>query len=775
MHTAPLPTALVINDDPSQLHLMAALLEKDGLCVVPCQSAEEALLILDTQRSVDLIVTDLHMPGIDGWRLCRLLRSPQYAALNHVPVLVVSATFSGTDIEEITADLGANAFLPVPYDARTFRESIRNLLAGRTPQASMRVLIVEHSPIQNAILQRAFEAQGYTVTIAETGAEGRRLLREQPPEIVVLDYYLPDMTGDTLLKEFVRPESSMVAVVMTTDPTPELALHCLHLGADAYVHRPFEPAYLLDLCAKGRRSRALLRVEALLEERTQKLRQSEAKFRLLCESIPDTVLVHDAQGRLLYVNGVGAQWLDWPATALVGRHLSEIVAPHSLPLSSEARGNGHVPPTGHSKRVYVSRTGAHLEAEVHACPIEFEGQPAVLEVARDITERTRLEAQLRQVQKMQAIGTLAGGIAHDFNNILAAVLGYTELALYDVPHGSRTQRHLDAVLAAGKRARDLVQQILAFSRQRPAERQPVRLHLLINDVLRMLRASLPSTITMQPHLPPIAGTVLADPTQLQQVLINLCTNAEHAMRDTGGLLEVRLDAVEVSADFAAAHAPLTPGPHVCLTVRDTGCGMTPDVLERIFEPFFTTKDVGEGTGMGLAVVDGIIANHGGAITVTSTPGHGTTFAIYLPCLASTAAVPDVSAPLPLPSGKGHVLFVDDEPSLAHMTTEMLTRLGYEVTVHTDSAEALATFRATPWQFDLVITDQTMPQITGERLAQELRRIRPDIPIILCTGFSHALNTSKAQALGIDALLTKPLEFRELGLAIQRVIEQRRAL
>jgi CheY-like chemotaxis protein len=257
--------------------------------------------------------------------------------------------------------------------------------------------------------------------------------------------------------------------------------------------------------------------------------------------------------------------------------------------------------------------------------------------------------------------------------------------------------------------------------------------------------------------------------------MNLCTNAEHAMRETGGILEVRLDAVEVTADFAAAHAPLTPGPHVCLLVRDTGHGITPALLERIFEPFFTTKDVGEGTGMGLAVVDGIIANHGGTITVTSTPGHGTTFAIYLPRIDSSMALSDTAVEIPLPSGNARVLFVDDEPTLVHMTTEMLMRLGYEVTVHTSSVEALETFRATPWQFDLVITDQTMPAMTGERLAREIRRIRPDMPIILCTGFSHTMTPSKARALGIDALLTKPLEFRELGLAIQQVIEQRRAL
>ena len=773
MYTAPLPTALVINDDPSQLHLMVGLLEKDGLQVVRCQSAEEALAILDERGTVDVIVTDLHMPGIDGWRLCQLLRSPQYAALNAVPVLVVSATFSGTDTEQVTTDLGANAFLAVPYDATTFRESIRNLLAGRTPQAARHVVLVEDSSAQSAILRRAFEAQGYKVATAATGEEGRRLLREQTPELTIIDYHLPDMTGDQLLKEFVRPDSPMVAIVMTIDAAPEVALQCMRLGADGFVHKPFDLEYLLALCSKARRSRALLRVEELLEERTKKLQESEAKFRLLFDSIPETVLVHDDQGRILYANDVGAQWLGWPALELIGKYLRDIVAPDCFVQVSE-QGPAHSRQgASRSKMDYISRTGQPLEAEVNTCPMEFEGQMAVLVVARDITERTRLEAQLRQAQKMQAIGTLAGGIAHDFNNILAAILGYSELALYDVPHGSRMQRHLEEVLTAGKRARDLVQQILAFSRQRPAERQPVRLHLLISDVLRMLRASLPSTIAIQPCLASTAGTVLADPTQLQQVLMNLCTNAEHAMRDTGGVLAVHLDALEVTADFAATHAPLKPGPHTYMMIRDTGHGMAPEVMERIFEPFFTTKAVGEGTGMGLAVVDGIIASHGGAITVASTPEQGTTFAIYLPRIDTTPPSLDILEETPIPQGTGHILFVDDEPTLAHMTAEMLSRLGYDATVHTSSVEALKAFQAAPWQFDVVITDQTMPGMTGERFARELRRFRPDVPIILCTGFSHTMTASKAQALGVDAFLLKPLGFRELGLAIQQVLEQRR--
>lgn len=765
-----LPTALVINDDLAQLHLMTALLEKDGLQVLSCANAEDALRLLVARGTVDVIVTDLHMPGIDGWRLCRLLRSPAYPSLNTVPVLVVSATFSGTDTEQVTTELGANGFLAVPYESAKLRQNVRNLLAGRTPQATMHAVIAEASPIQGALLQKAFEAHGYTVALVSTGAEAQQLLLEQTPEVFVLDYHLPDMAGADLLKSFVHPGSPMVAIVTTTDSTPELAVQCMQLGADGYVRKPFDPTYLLDVCTKARRSRALLRVEELLEERTQKLRESEEKFRLLFERIPDTVLVHDTQGHVLYVNDLGARWLGWSSEELRGRPLRQILVSEEGVPPVTLEGDRNVTARQQRKASYLSRTGETLEAEVHTCAIEFEGHTAWLTVARDMTERTRLETQLRQAQKMQAMGTLAGGIAHDFNNILAAIMGYTELALYDVPHGSRMQRHLTEVLSAGKRARDLVQQILAFSRQRPPERQPFALHLLINDVLRMLRASLPSTITIQPVLSPTAGTVMVDPTQIQQVLMNLCTNAEHAMRTTGGVLEVRLEAADVTKSFATAHPPLLPGPHVRIQVKDTGHGMPPDVLEHIFEPFYSTKNVGEGTGLGLAVVDGIIANHGGAILVDSTPGQGTTFTIYLPRLDGVNALPEIPPEPPLPGGDARLLFVDDEAPLAHMTAELLTRLGYTTTVHTNSLEALEAFRATPEAFDLVITDQTMPGLTGERLAHELRRIRPDIPIILCTGFSHTMTPEKAQSQGLNAFLSKPLVLRELAHAIRSVLE-----
>jgi CheY-like chemotaxis protein len=380
---------------------------------------------------------------------------------------------------------------------------------------------------------------------------------------------------------------------------------------------------------------------------------------------------------------------------------------------------------------------------------------------------------MRQAQKMEAIGILAGGIAHDFNNTLGIILGYTGLTL-QMTDDSQIQHNLQHVFNAGERAKDMVQQILAFSRKSDPERKAIYLHEAVVETLKLLRASLPTTIDIRQAIPAgIQDVVLADTTQMHQVIMNLCMNAAYAMRETGGILDVRISIRHINHVFTLQHPELRSGPHVCLIIRDTGCGMEADVVERIFEPYFTTKGVGEGTGMGLAVVHGIIASHSGAITVHSTPGMGTTFAIYLPQID---AVVDRETPgaTPLLHGQGSILFVDDEAVLTFLAQEMLKQLGYEVEVHMNSLEALASFQNTPDRFDLVITDQTMPMMTGEVLVQELRKIRPDIPIILCTGYSHRIDADKAAAQGIDAFCMKPLVMHDLGVVIRRILAQRAA-
>ena len=396
----------------------------------------------------------------------------------------------------------------------------------------------------------------------------------------------------------------------------------------------------------------------------------------------------------------------------------------------------------------------------------------IAERERAEKEKASLEEQLRQAQKMQAIGTLAGGIAHDFNNILTAILGYAELAISDIAEDSRTQYNLQQSIKAAHRAKDLVQQILTFSRQGKQERKPLNINPIIKEVLKFLRASLPSTIEIRPDIEEDLGTIEADPTQVHQVLMNLCTNAAHAMGENGGVLGVSLSKWNVDAETSAAATGIEAGPYLRLRVSDTGHGMPPEIMERIFEPYFTTKEVGKGTGLGLAVVHGIVKSYGGEIRVSGEAGKGSTFDIYFPTIDTPKEIA-ASFKRESPPAGGHerILFVDDEQTLVQLGQEMLKRLGYQVTIRTSSVEALELFRAKPDQFDLVITDMTMPNMMGDKLAIELMRIRPAIPIILCTGFSEYITKEKAQSIGIQELLLKPIVMTDLARGVRQVIDQ----
>ncbi len=393
------------------------------------------------------------------------------------------------------------------------------------------------------------------------------------------------------------------------------------------------------------------------------------------------------------------------------------------------------------------------------------------ETGRAYEELRMTQRQLVQAQKMEAIGTLAGGIAHDFNNILTAIIGYTELAMEKVPEGNRVQANLQEVFRAGMRAKDLVQQILIFSRQSRQEQKPLQPDSVVKEGLKLLRASIPTTVEIRPNIERECGMVLGDPTQIYQVLVNLCANAAHAMSEKGGVLEVSLMNVDLDA-ASAQHLDLKPGLYVRLTVSDTGHGMERAVMERIFDPYFTTKGPGEGTGLGLAMVHGAVKSHGGAIAVDSEPGKGATFHVYFPRMERSEA-PEAEAAASVPTGNERILFVDDEKALVEMSKQMLESLGYKAAGRTGSIEALETFRAQPDKFDLVITDQTMPNMTGETLAKELLRIRPDIPIILCTGYSELITKEKARAMGIRELIMKPVVRSELARIIRDVLDSQK--
>ena len=513
---------------------------------------------------------------------------------------------------------------------------------------------------------------------------------------------------------------------------------------------------------------------------------SEQRYRTITSTAQDAIILMDNRGRIAYWNPAAERIFGYPEGEVLGRDLHELLIPTRFApqfkkglsrfwASGEGNAIGKI-----LEMTALRKGGKEFPVELALSALQQDDGWWAIGIVRDISDRERerteredLQAQLRHSQKMEAIGTLAGGIAHDFNNILAAIMGYTELALLEVGEGS-LRATLTEVRRASGRAKDLVAHILAFSRQGEMARTPVNVAPIIKETLKMLRASLPTTIEIRQTMGQDLGKILADPTQIHQVLMNLCTNAAHAMRETGGVLEVELVQKYLREEPVLRTFALEPGNYLKLTVRDTGQGIEPIILERIFDPFFTTKNRGEGTGLGLSVVHGIVTSHGGGIEVQSAPGQGTIFSLYFPVLESvTETVEAVVADAP-PTGKERVLFVDDESSLIELGERILVYLGYQVTTRTSSIEALELFRAKPDDFDLVVTDYTMPNMTGGELAKHILAIRPEMPIVLCTGFSEVFTEDKARALGIQGYVMKPISIHDLAKICRSVLDQAQA-
>ncbi len=397
------------------------------------------------------------------------------------------------------------------------------------------------------------------------------------------------------------------------------------------------------------------------------------------------------------------------------------------------------------------------------------GCDARFEFAIDITERKRYEEQLQHAQKIEAIGTLAGGIAHDFNNILFPLMGFAEMLKDDLPTDSPLHYHIDEILQAALRAGDLVKQILAFSRQGDLDIKPIQLQPIVKEAFKLLRSSIPATIEILQEIDPGCGVVVSNPTQIHQIVMNLATNAYHAMEENGGRLKVQLKQVRLESE-QLLHTELAPGEFACLSITDTGVGIEEAILDKVFDPYFTTKNTGKGTGLGLSVVQGIVKSCNGDIRISSKPGNGTKIQIYLPIADQKPCYIPSGRIKPLKGGDEKILLVDDEAPILRMEQKMLEKLGYDVTIRADSPGALELFKADSSAFDLVITDMTMPRMTGVQLAAEMKKFRPDIPIVLCTGFSHQVDDEKIQALGIKGFARKPVERKELAETIRKVLD-----
>ena len=509
------------------------------------------------------------------------------------------------------------------------------------------------------------------------------------------------------------------------------------------------------------------------------LRLSEQRYRDLFDSITDMIYTQNLEGRFTGANQATADIFGYQPEELIGRLGSEFM----LPKHRQAFDTEYLPTlqrTGFMAGLsqYLDSRGKRHYIEYRSTLVRPEkGEPYISGSGRDVTDRVlarrrlkQLESQLLQSQKMEAMGTLAGGIAHDFNNVLATMLGFTELVLTDLPDDSPWRDNLEQVLKAGERAKGMVRQILTFSRHGKSESRPVAVQPVVAEALELLRASLPATISVDSHLDAPGETVMADPSQIHQVVMNLATNAFHSMGSGGGLLRLVLEPLELEPEQAAAFAELEPGPYLRLTVSDTGQGMGPQTMQRIFEPFFTTKDKSEGSGMGLAMVHKIVKDYGGEVTVTSRPGRGSVFEVYLPLLTDAPETsPEDREHTGPPGGSERVLLVDDEEPVGEMGRKMLERLGYRVSLYLSGHDALEAVRGAPQAYDLIITDLTMPHTTGDELARLLYEIAPELPVVIATGYGGRL-PHEDMPPNVRLLLSKPFSSREMAQAVRRALE-----
>ena len=629
---------------------------------------------------------------------------------------------------------------------------------------SLRVLILEDVPTDAELVEQELRSVGIEFVSARVDSQDSfsEALDRFAPEIILSDYSLPAFDGELALSMALEKAPGVPFIFVTGALGEERAIDLIKRGATDFVLK--DRLSRLPLCVK----RALDEVEE--KRRRQQAEQECARLAAAVEQASESTTMVNSQLVIEYVNPAFELINGHPGEEVIGKSYSDLLGP------PEDEGMRDAFRQGQQWKGRLSRKrkdGRVFELEVVISPVRNNSGKILnyLIMERDITQEVRLQQQLRQAQKMEAIGTLTGGIAHDFNNILATIVINSEMALFDLPGGSRVRTNVDLILKSGLRGKDLVRQMLLFSRKSEKKQEVLTLTPLIKETFKLLRSSIPTTLQMELHLKTESDSVSADPSQVQQVIMNLCTNAAYAMRGTTGSIDISLQGITFgSTDLP--EADMQPGDYLVLSVKDTGSGMDQKVRRRIFEPFFTTKPVGEGTGLGLSVVYGIVKSHRGGITVYSEPGKGSVFKVYLPKV-DTGVAERAETPKPIPRGNERILLLDDEEMIVNSVLTMLQHLGYQVTALMDNREALKLFSEKPSEFDLVITDQTMPFMTGEDLGKELMRIRSDIPVILCTGYSDMISSEKATAMGFRGFIMKPFTVREGAELVRRVLDRKK--
>ncbi len=672
----------------------------------------------------------------------------------------------------------------------------------------MKILVVDDNPDDLLLLRLVVERAGHEAIEAVNGQQGFELAAAHRPDLIISDALMPVLDGFNFLKKL-KEDAVLKAIPFifysaTYKADKDLALAAA-LGAEAYILKPQAPAELWheieEIIEKGgnlktvaagevtdleylRKYSAMVATKleqkvaelekavAIQAETEKALVQAKEEWERSFEAIGDIAMILSPDLRITRANRQAYVVLAGDTgRELVGKYCYEAFQEDGQPCAGCPVALARQDDAGHACEIEHKALGRIFQVSVSPI-LDPEGKiVSFFHFAKDISAQKEMEIRLSQAEKLEAIGTLAGGIAHDFNNILTPILGYTELMKMDLPPESPAWKIVDQVVSAAMRAKDLVQHILTFSRQQEQQRLPMAPHIIIKEALKLLRASIPTTIEIRQEINPDSGMVLADATQLHRIVMNLCTNAYHAMRKTGGVLAVSLQPVQIEQDDPKVNGQvLTPGAYVVFEVSDTGCGMDKLTMAKIFDPYFTTKQQGEGTGLGLSVVHGVVKEYGGYVSVYSELGKGSTFRVYLPTIVPPPATGEKSVAQPLPRGTERILLVDDDQAIVGLETMVLETLGYRVTGVSSSNEALQRFQEAPRDFDLLLTDMTMPGLTGAELSLRIHAIRPEIPIVLCSGFSELIDGDKARDLGIQAFLMKPVLRKDLAEAIRKALD-----
>jgi two-component system cell cycle sensor histidine kinase/response regulator CckA len=638
------------------------------------------------------------------------------------------------------------------------------------------ILVVDDTPENLRLLLELLQTQGYNVRPVPNGSLALKAAKHDPPDLILLDINMPGLNGYEVCQRLKKDKTLNEIPVLFISALEETLdrLRAFEVGGVDYITKPFQAEEVLARVTTHLRLRELTKhLEIKVQERTKALRESEEKYRLHFEHVSDVVYSIAPDFRVLDISPSVERILGYRPEELIGKQLQDLnllTEEYLETAFSDAMRVLAGEWVSSSVYEFIAKDGTKRFGEVSGAPLVRDGEiVGIVSVARDITERKQLEAQLRQAQKVESIGELAAGVAHDFNNLLTPISGFADLLLWKAPEGSKEQEHLRQIQVAAQRAVALTRQLRLFSRQEEGERRPVGLNSVIKETRDLLAHSLPREIAIELRLEPELGVVKADPSQISQVLMNLCVNARDAMPE-GGTLTLETRNMTLDEEYARLHLGAQPGDYVRLSVSDTGCGMSPEVQARLFEPFFTTKEPGKGTGLGLAVVYGVVEEHGGFINVYSQEGRGSTFHIYLPAIESAVEEGEVEV-LELPTGTETILVVDDEEAVRALGQRVLELCGYTVLTAENGLQALEVYQTHRGEIDLVVLDVGMPEMGGRECLRRLREVAPGVQVLISTGYTAKSLAEELVAGGVLGVVEKPFVAHEFATAVRAALDK----